>query len=43
MIASGVPEIRARWFYNGVCEVGQRAFDEDREALESQAGQKGTT
>jgi hypothetical protein len=28
-----VPEIRARWFYNGVCEVGQRAFDEDRSAL----------
>jgi len=38
MIASGVPEIRARWFYNGVCEVGQRAFDEDRQAPAAQDG-----
>ena len=30
MIASAVPEARARWFYNGVSEAGQHAFDVDR-------------
>ena len=33
MVASGVPESRARWFYNGVVEGGFHACAEDRAAL----------
>ena len=31
LLASGVPEARARWFYNGVRDAGQHEFDEDRQ------------
>ena len=32
LLASSVPLDRARWFYNGVAEGGQSAFDSDRKA-----------
>ena len=31
LVASGVPEVRARFLYNGVCEGGQRSWDRDRD------------
>ena len=30
MLTCGVPYDKARWFYNGVCEGGRKAWDEDR-------------
>jgi len=33
LVASGVPEVRARFLYNGVCEGGQRSWDRDRSVL----------
>ena len=42
MRAKGMADLKARTYFNGVAELGQESFDEDRKALEAREGQKGT-
>ena len=41
MRAKRMADLKARTYFNGVVELGQSAFDEDRKALEAQTSQKG--